>query len=78
MDAPHQLTFALESAWQTCPHTDCIHTLAVVPGGTFCMQCQTLLDQSIPRSPEDIGYLTADWHYHYILGNPWTTQTHAA
>lgn len=25
------------------------------------MECDTLLSQSVPRPPEVVGYLTADW-----------------
>lgn len=67
-----QLEFALVPDRDRCPHDLTFYTSAYVPGGECCIKCDTLLSQSIPRPPEVVGYLTADWAWH-LEGKPWTT-----
>jgi hypothetical protein len=59
--------------WETCGHDLCHDTHAVVPVGLFCMNCNTLLLQYLPESPEVLGYVSADWAWHNEQGKPWTT-----
>jgi hypothetical protein len=68
-----QQPFDLRPDWQTCPHRSQVYSLAYVPGGISCLDCGTLLDQSIPFGPEHVGYVTADWQWH-LDGKGWTTQ----
>lgn len=68
-----QLELALVPDRDRCPHESTFYTSAYVPGGECCTECDTLLSQSIPRPPEVVGYLTADWAWK-LEGNPWTTQ----
>jgi hypothetical protein len=70
-----QLTLDLfpQPTWKTCDHDFCYDTSAVVPAGLFCHKCSTLLCQYLPESPEALGYVSADWAWHYQHGNAWTT-----
>mgnify|MGYP006439296081 FL=1 len=47
-------------------------TMAYVPAGFYCEKCGNLISQSIPKPPEQVGYLTADWAWH-LEGKEWTT-----
>lgn len=68
-----QMQLSLRPAWERCEHRQCFYTHAYVPGGIFCADCETLLNQSVPAPPEAVGYLTADWKWK-LDGKPWTTQ----
>jgi hypothetical protein len=57
-----------------CEHKSCFVTMAYVPAGLVCSDCGKLLLQYIPKSPEELGYMSADWAWHYKHGKPWTTQ----
>jgi hypothetical protein len=57
-----------------CPHERTFVTQAYVPCGTYCFDCGELLSQFLPTPPEKLGYVSADWKWHYIAGKPWTTQ----
>lgn len=59
---------------EECDHRHGFYSSAYVPGGYVCSRCGTLYAQTLPQSPEVVGYLTADWAWHYRDGNPWTTQ----
>lgn len=56
-----------------CRHESCFVTMACVPAGMVCFRCGKLLYQYLPESPEEIGYVTADWAWHHRDNNPWTT-----
>lgn len=68
-----QLQFNWESKWQQCEHQHVISTLAVIPAGLWCQDCETLLQQSRPQSPQELGYVAADWAWFYVHGNRWIT-----
>lgn len=74
MSATAQLEMPLRPDWRTCAHESGFHTLAYVPGGFFCCECETLVCQDIPQSPERLGYVSATWAWHHQHGRPWTTQ----
>jgi len=57
-----------------CRHRYIVDTHAYVPTGIACLDCGALLAQYVPRNPEDLGYVGADWAWRYVHGNPWTTQ----
>lgn len=50
------------------------YTLAEVPGGFYCTECETLIDRSVcyANEPQQIGYESANWVWHYRDGKPWT------
>jgi hypothetical protein len=59
-----------------CSHPSGFYTHAYVPGGYFCDHCGLLVWQSfIPANqPDALGYISADWAWHYRDNRPWTTQ----
>jgi hypothetical protein len=59
--------------WQNCEHSG-FYTLAEVPGGFYCEKCQQIIWRHIclRTEPQDIGYTTANWAWHYRDGKPWT------
>jgi len=61
--------------WQTCEHRYGFDCRAYVPAGVVCNQCDTLLCQNVvpPNEPDLIGYVSADWAWHYKHGKPWTS-----
>lgn len=59
--------------WRECSHEFGYDTMAYVPAGVFCTDCQTLILQYVPESPQVLGYLSADWAWHYSKGKAWTT-----
>lgn len=69
-----QREFALRPSFERCAHRGSFITMAYVPAGVFCDDCQTLLSQFIPQPPEVLGYLSADWAWHHRDGKPWTTK----
>jgi hypothetical protein len=46
-----------------CDHSRCFVTNAHVPAGVYCDKCHRLISQFIPQSPEQLGYVSADWAY---------------
>jgi hypothetical protein len=60
--------------WRECRHELCHDTYCVVPAGTWCSECDTLISQYVPASPQEIGYLSADWAWKYQDGNEWVTE----
>lgn len=56
-----------------CEHRSCFHSCAFVPAGCVCSDCGELLSQHIPQPPEVLGYLSADWKWHYIAGLRWVS-----
>ena len=57
---------------------DCIHefgfvTMACVPAGYFCGDCESLVFQYIPQSPDRLGYESADWAWKHRHGRNYTT-----
>lgn len=57
-----------------CLHPDRMSTMAVVPAGVCCCYCGALICQAIPRPPEVLGYVSADWAWHHRDGKAWTTR----
>lgn len=57
-----------------CDHSWTIVSMAYVPAGVVCMKCHDLLSQFIPQSPEEIGYLSADWAWKHVHGREYTTR----
>ena len=46
----------------TCKHDGAQYlTHSVIPAGVVCAECEELLFQYIPESPEQLGYLSAEW-----------------
>ena len=56
-----------------CQHNSCFVTMACVPAGLVCADCGKLLFQYLPQSPDELGYMSADWAWHYKHGRSWTT-----
>ena len=48
---------------QPCNHYFCYETHAVIPAGLVCAECGELVLQYIPESPDQLGYVSADWAY---------------
>ncbi len=69
---------AADARFENCPHGCCFTTLACVPCGVYCTGCSTLLWQYLPESPEKLGYLSAEWAWHYRDGKAWTTLPRAS
>jgi hypothetical protein len=71
-----QLYMALKPDTTRCRHRFTFLSLAYVPAGEVCCDCETLLNQHTPWScsPEALGYLSATWAWHFIDGKPWLTQ----
>jgi hypothetical protein len=67
------LPFADLPPLRPCRHESQFVTQACVPAGICCFRCGTLLSQFIPRPPADLGYVSADWAWHYRDGKEWTT-----
>ena len=65
---------ALPFAKPPCPHRFRYESRGYVPSGQVCSRCGVLLFQYIPVSPDQCGYVTADWAWKYVHGNEWTTQ----
>lgn len=61
---------------EPCEHKSCFETMACIPAGLFCADCDTLIAQNYipPNEPEIIGYVSADWAWHYEEKNPWVTE----
>jgi len=57
-----------------CGHKSCFTSMAYVPAGIVCFDCGKLLCQSLPQSPEELGYLSADWAWKHKYGRAWITQ----
>ena len=57
-----------------CQHHSQFVTMAVVPAGLVCFDCGMLLLQYLPESPEQLGYVSADWAWKYVHGREWTTK----
>lgn len=74
MIAAKQTEMTFRPDWQQCEHRSCFISMAYVPAGDYCPACDTLLLQFIPQSPEQLGYLSADWAWHHRDGKPWTTK----
>ncbi len=62
---------------EPCSHKHAYLTHAYVPAGVSCSICGELLMQNYipPDQPERIGYVSADWAWHYRDGKPWTTSS---
>ncbi len=60
---------------RNCKHRSRYKTQAYVPAGICCADCGALLNQDYvpPNEPEIIGYVSAQWEWHYVEGRPWTT-----
>ena len=56
-----------------CLHPNLFVTMACVPAGVVCTCCGKLLYQYLPKSPDVLGYVSADWALKYKYGNEWTT-----
>ena len=71
-----QLLFDLRPDATVCNHSSCFQTMAYVPAGEYCTKCNTLISQHfVPANePELIGYVSANWAWHYRDGKDWTTQ----
>ena len=69
-----QLEMRLAGARERCSHRSCFVSAAYVPAGVWCEGCGTLICQFIPRSPEVLGYVSADWAWKHVDGKAWTTQ----
>ena len=74
MGRESQIEFSFKPDWQSCPHRMGFVTMAYVPAGDVCSECGALLSQFIPESPLELGYISADWKWHWIDGKPWTTK----
>lgn len=61
-----------------CEHKYGFQSYAFVPSGHVCSDCGELLCQRIPQPPEVLGYVSADWHWHYVEGRPWISSEAAA
>lgn len=63
--APNQLEFdwLFPSDIEPCDHSSCFVTLAHVPAGVHCDKCHQLISQFIPKSPKQLGYVSAEWRY---------------
>jgi hypothetical protein len=48
--------------------------MAYVPAGLVCADCGKLLFQYLPQSPEQLGYVSADWAWKYVHGKEWTSR----
>ncbi len=59
-----------------CEHRSQILSQAHIPAALVCASCWTILAQRWvhPEEPEQIGYVSADWAWHYRDGKPWTTR----
>lgn len=68
-----QLPLDLIESRVGCLHTYGFATHACVPTGFICCSCHELVLQWLPESPAVLGYLSADWAWHYRDGKPWTT-----
>lgn len=58
-----EFNFAFPSDLLPCEHNRTFDTMACVPCGVFCMDCDQLLYQYLPIPPEKLGYVSADWDY---------------
>lgn len=66
----------LEFAPPPCEHSCCFMSLASVPPTLVCVHCSKALWQRLPPlfdEPLTLGYVTADWAWHWRDGKPWTT-----
>ena len=74
MKKSNQLKFNFKPHQTQCQHEHTLVTQAYVPCGIYCFDCHELLSQFLPTPPEKLGYMSADWAWHYRDGKPWTTQ----
>lgn len=53
------------------------YTVACVPGGFYCDQCDTIVFRDIcfANEPKELGYESATWVWHYKDRRPWTDDT---
>lgn len=56
------------SNYDQCCHATQFNTMAVVPAGLYCPSCKQLTVQWLPRTPDQIGYISADWAWKHIHG----------
>jgi hypothetical protein len=59
---------------QPCEHEWGFSSCAEVPGGVVCGRCGEWVSRYIclPNEPEILGYVSANWAWHYRDGKPWT------
>lgn len=72
-----QCELNLKPSFDRCDHGGAFYTHAYVPGGGYCDLCDTLLWQDAPptfNEPAELGYVTANWAWHFRDGKPWTTK----
>ena len=70
-----QLNFLYDYDYSDCEHKSGFMTLAYVPGGYFCTDCNQLVYRTMPpaiNEPDILGYVTATWAWKYVHGNAWT------
>jgi hypothetical protein len=57
-----------------CTHEFGFYSHAEVPGGTVCSQCGEWVCRDFvpPDEPDQLGYVSATWAWHYQEGRAWT------
>lgn len=65
---------ALPFPVKPCLHRCCFVSHAYCPAGLVCADCGELLFQYLPQSPDQLGYVSADWAWKHVHGKEWTTR----
>lgn len=73
MSQQFDLFLHIKPRWFDCAHRGTFVTMAVVPAGEFCGDCETLLSQGRPEFPGEFSYRTADRAYFERTGH-WVSE----